>query len=107
MSDQEVRVTVDYWGMKPIAATVKASELTKRFCTVTVLDNPNAGEEGDRGATKLVPRGIVTPVAPEPFDTDCGEAWCSLVDPDIDNVVFECGHESECKAAFASGQVAS
>jgi hypothetical protein len=48
--------------------------------------------------------GLAAFVAPEPFDTDCGEAWCSLIDPDIDNVVFECPHEAECKAAFASGR---
>ena len=51
---------------------------------------------------KVTENRRVTPVAAQPFDTDCGEAWCSLIDPDIDNVVFECAHESECKAAFAS-----
>jgi hypothetical protein len=56
-------------------------------------------------------------VAPEPFDTDCGEAWCSLIDPDIEaasritvdsrvwsrvDAESECPHQSECMAAFAS-----
>lgn len=40
------------------------------------------------------------------FDTDCGEAWCSLIDPAIDNTVFECAHEAECHAAHGAGRVA-
>ena len=80
------------------------AEAVKTLLTCYEKDWPSVYAQLAR--SKNLREKLTRVVAPEPFDTDCGEAWCSLIDPDIDNVVFECGHESECKAAFASGQVA-
>lgn len=49
---------------------------------------------------------IVASEAAEPFPTNCGEKYCSLIDPDRDDVVLACGFAVECKAAFDSGRAA-
>jgi hypothetical protein len=49
-------VSVEFWGLEPITGTVETSALSERFCTVTVLDNPNAGGTEDRGTEMVIPR---------------------------------------------------
>ena len=57
-------VTVEFWGLEPITGTVETSALLERFCTVTVLDNPNAAGGEDRGRAMVLPRaGLIMDAA--------------------------------------------
>lgn len=52
-------ITVEFLGLEPITATVRAADLGKDFCTVTVLENPNDRLDMGRGTKMVVPRAIL------------------------------------------------
>ena len=57
-------VTVEFWGLEPITGTVETSALSERFCTVTVLHNPNASGNADHSVEMVLPRaGLIMDAA--------------------------------------------